>query len=119
MLVIGSGIAGLAGALYASWVQYISPEQFSPDVTFNTFIALILGGVGSLFGPIVGAFVLIIFLQGTIILPDYVPFISANQMASLRFMIIGLLLVLLIIFRPNGLMGRMPGRRNTAETTIK
>jgi len=119
VLVIGSGIAGLAGALYASWVQYISPEQFSPDVTFNTFIALILGGVGSLFGPIVGAFVLLVFLKVTNILPDYLPFISANQMASLRFMLIGLLLVLVIIFRPNGLMGRMPGRRNHTETAIE
>lgn len=116
VLVIGSGIAGFAGALYASWVQYISPEQFSPDVTFNTFIALILGGVGSIFGPIVGAFVLIVFLQGTIVLPDYLPMISATQIAAMRFMLIGLLLIVLVLFRPNGLMGTIGMPRKKAET---
>jgi len=110
IFVIGSGIAGLAGALYAHWIQYISPEQFSPDVTFNTFIALILGGAGSLLGPIVGAAVLMLFLQGSVVLPDYVHFLNADQMAALRFMIIGLVLVLLITFRPNGIMGRLPER---------
>ena len=111
VLAIGSAIAGLAGALYAHWVQYISPEQFSPDVTFNTFIALILGGVGSLVGPILGAFVLIVFLQGTILLPDYVDFLSVNQLAAIRFMVVGALLVLLILFSPEGLLGGSRRRR--------
>ncbi|MGH7684003.1 MAG: branched-chain amino acid ABC transporter permease [Vulcanimicrobiaceae bacterium] len=119
VLVIGSGIAGFAGALYASWVQYISPEQFSPDVTFNTFIALILGGVGSILGPIIGAFVLIVFLQGTIVLPDYLPMISATQIAAMRFMLIGLLLIVLVLFRPNGLMGTIAMRRKKAEMARK
>ncbi|MDE2573231.1 MAG: branched-chain amino acid ABC transporter permease [bacterium] len=119
VLVIGSGIAGLAGALYAHWVQYISPEQFSPDVTFNTFIALILGGVGSLFGPIVGAFVLILFLQGSIVLQDYVHVLSANQLAALRFMIVGLVLVLLILFRPNGILGKTPARHESRREVSK
>ncbi|TAM59783.1 branched-chain amino acid ABC transporter permease [bacterium] len=111
VLVVGSAVAGLAGALYAHWVQYISPEQFSPDVTFNTFIALILGGVGSLLGPVIGAFVLIAFLQGSIVLQDYVHVLSANQQSALRFMIIGLALVLLIVFRPDGIMGRAKRKR--------
>lgn len=106
VLVIGSGIAGLAGALYAHWIQYISPGQFSPDVTFNTFIALILGGVGSLIGPIVGAFVLMIFLQGSVIGQDYVHFLSADQLSALRFMLVGAALVLLILFRPSGILGK-------------
>ena len=113
VLVVGSAIAGLAGALYAHWVQYISPEQFSPDVTFNTFIALILGGVGSLLGPVIGAFVLIAFLQGSIVLQDYVHVLSADQQSALRFMIIGLALVLLIVFRPDGIMGK--ARRKRAQ----
>lgn len=116
VLVIGSGIAGLAGALYAHWVQYISPEQFTPDVTFNTFIALILGGVGSLVGPVVGAFVLIAFLQGTILLPDYLPFVSVNQLAAIRFMVIGALLVLLMLFRPEGILG---GERIRAAPDVR
>ncbi|MGH7068665.1 MAG: branched-chain amino acid ABC transporter permease [Acetobacteraceae bacterium] len=115
VLVIGAGVAGLAGALYAHWVQYISPEQFSPDVTFNTFIALILGGVGSLIGPIVGACILIIFLQGTILLPDYVSFLSVGQLAALRFMVVGIVLVLLMLFRPDGLLGRGGGGPTRAE----
>lgn len=110
VLVIGSGIAGLAGALYAHWLQYVSPGQFTPDVTFDTFIALILGGMGSLAGPILGAFLLILFLQGTTILPDYIPFLSARELASVRFMIVGLVLVLLMLFRPSGLLGGT-GRR--------
>lgn len=115
VLVIGSGIAGLAGALYAHWVQYISPEQFTPDVTFNTFIALILGGVGSLAGPVIGAFVLILFLQGTILLPDYIPFVSVSQLAAIRFMVIGALLVLLMLFRPEGILGGTRTRTAPAE----
>lgn len=118
IMAIGSSIAGLAGALYAHWVQYISPDQFTPDVTFNTFIALILGGVGSLFGPIVGAFVLMLFLQGSIALQDYVHGVSAEQFAALRFMLVGLALVILIIFRPHGILGKrnLVGDTSTSDS---
>jgi branched-chain amino acid transport system permease protein len=111
--VLGAGVAGLGGAMYAHWVQYISPDQFQPDVTFNVFMVLILGGVGTLGGPVVGSVVLIALLQGSLLLEPYVSFVSQAQLASLRFVAIGLVLLLFILYRPYGLLGSPTGTART------
>ena len=102
-LVMGSGIAGLAGAFYAHYLTFISPEQFTPDVTFNVWIAVIIGGSGRNLGVILGTFLLILFLEGTRFLNDTGIGLDASQLGALRFILIGLALVLCMLYRPTGL----------------
>lgn len=105
-LMIGASIAGLAGAVYAHYIQFISPDQFISDVTFYAWIGLIIGGSGKHLGSLVGTFVLMLFLEGTRFLKDFLPDVDATRLAALRLMIVGLGLVALLLFRPEGLMGR-------------
>lgn len=103
-LVLGSGIAGIAGAFYAHYLGFISPEQFTPEVTFDVWIAVIVGGSGSQPGVIVGTLVLMLFLEGTRFLNDFGLALDGSQLASIRFMLIGLGLVLCMLYRPTGLL---------------
>ncbi|WP_342642832.1 branched-chain amino acid ABC transporter permease [Rhodoligotrophos ferricapiens] len=103
-LVLGAAIAGLAGAFYAHYLTFISPEQFTPEVTFNVWIAVIIGGSGSNLGTILGTFLLILFLEGTRFLNDLGLSLDGSQLGALRFMLIGAALVLCMLFRPAGLL---------------
>lgn len=108
--VIGTGIIGLAGALYAHYINYVSPEQFLPLVTFYVWMALILGGAGSNLGALAGSFVLVVFLEGSRFLKDLFPMIDEPRLAAARYIVVGLALILLILYRPNGIFIR---RRQT------
>lgn len=103
-LVLGSAIAGLAGAFYAHHLSFISPEQFTPDVTFDVWIAVIIGGSGRNLGVVVGTILLITFLEGSRFLNDIGLGLSGSQLGALRFMIVGAALVLCTLYRPNGLL---------------
>jgi branched-chain amino acid transport system permease protein len=109
-LVVGAGIAGLAGALYAHYITYVVPDQFLPLVTFYVWMAMILGGVGTLRGSVAGAAILVLILEGTRFVRDLVPGVLAVEMASVRLALVGLLLVLFVLFRPQGLFGN-PARQ--------
>lgn len=104
-LAVGAGLAGLAGAFYAHYIGYLSPDQFIPLVTFQIWMALIMGGVGRVSGAVVGTLILMGLLEGSRFLRDILPFISEVEMASVRLGVIGLLLILFTIHRPQGLMG--------------
>ncbi|MGU3493078.1 branched-chain amino acid ABC transporter permease [Xanthobacteraceae bacterium A53D] len=105
VLVLGSGLTGLAGAVYAHYIGFISPEQFIPLITFQIWMAIIMGGVGRISGALVGAIILMVFLEGSRFLRDLMPFISEVAMASVRLGVVGLALVLFTMYRPQGLMG--------------
>jgi branched-chain amino acid transport system permease protein len=106
VLMLGSALAGIAGAFYAHYITYISPDQFIPLVTFYAWMAMIMGGVGRVSGAVVGAGILMLFLEGTRFLRDLLPgVINEVEMASLRLGAVGLALVLFTLFRPQGLMG--------------
>ncbi len=104
--VIGAAIAGAAGSAYAHYINFVVPEQFLPLVTFYVWMAVILGGSGSNKGVILGTFILLIFLEGTRFVKDFIPFLSDVKLAAARFMIVGLGMILLLLYRPQGLMGR-------------
>lgn len=104
VLMLGGGLAGLAGGLYAHYVTYISPDQFLSIITFYVWIALIMGGAGTITGAVAGAGILLLFLEGSRFLRDVVPIVTEVQMASLRLAAIGLALVLFILYRPQGLI---------------
>jgi len=105
VLILGSALAGIAGAFYAHYITYIVPDQFIPLVTFYVWMAIIIGGVGRVSGAVVGTGLLMLFLEGSRFLRDIVPGVSEVEMASLRIGVVGLLLVLFTIYRPQGLMG--------------
>ncbi len=105
VFMVGAGIAGLAGALYAHYITYVVPDQFVPLVTFYVWMAMILGGVGSLPGSFIGAAILVALLEGTRFIRDLLPGVMEIQMASVRIFLIGVGLVLFVLLRPQGVMG--------------
>ena len=90
-LVLGAAFAGLSGALFASRNQFTGPEDFTLMVSINVLSIVIVGGMGSLPGIIVGAFV----LKG---LPELL-----RELADYRLLVFGALLVVMMIVRPEGL----------------
>ncbi len=104
-LVLGSMIAGLAGSLLAFYLQYINPRNFMPVETFYAWIAVVLGGSGNNRGTILGAIILWSFFSGTRFAQVYLPF-SPTQMGALRILFIGLLLIIVMMFKPEGLLGK-------------
>lgn len=92
-IMISAMMAGLAGACYASLTRYIDPNTFSFDVSMVILSIVIFGGMGSIPGMIVGAVILVSF-------PEVLRFMS-----EYRFVVYGLILVLMMRFRPQGLLG--------------
>jgi len=105
VFAIGAAIAGIAGALYAHYMNYLVPDQFVPLVTFYVWMAMILGGTGRIGGALLGTAVLISILEGSRVLRDIFPGVLQVEMASLRLALVGLLIVLFVLYRPDGLLG--------------
>jgi branched-chain amino acid transport system permease protein len=102
-LALGSAIAALAGVLFTLQATTLYPENFEPIVTFIAFAILILGGFGSYLGVIVGALVISFIVSGVRFL-DF-P-LDADKVAALRFVVVGLIIILMMVFRPQGLFGK-------------
>jgi len=98
---ISATFASLAGLIYASYVSYIDPTSFTLDESIFIITALFIGGIGSrVWGPIVGAAVVVI-------LPELLSLIGLpNAVAdNLRAVIYGIILIVLMFYRPQGLLG--------------
>lgn len=106
VLMLGSFFAGVAGAFYAHFISFISPEQFIALVTFYVWMAIILGGVGTMKGALVGSLVLVLLLEGSRFIGDFLPGISDVQVANLRLGVIGFILVIFSLYRSQGIFGR-------------
>ena len=91
--VVSNFIAGMAGGIYASIIGAVGPSAASHMVTFNFLIYLILGGIATLPGAVIGAFAIPIIMEFMQFLGDY------------RMLIFGLLLVVVIIYFPQGFVG--------------
>lgn len=102
-MTIGAAFAGLAGALNAHYVTYISPLDFLPILTFVVWVMVIVGGRGNQLGIAFGTIVIVLFFNSTRFLRDYVP-LEAETIASLRMVVIGALIMLTIVYRPDGLI---------------
>jgi len=101
---VGSGVLGLAGALYAHYTSYIAPDIFAPLLTINIVLALVVGGVGNNLGAVAGAMLLVLVLEGTRFAAPLLPFLSAEQFAAMRELLIsGMLLVILRVL-PGGII---------------
>lgn len=105
-IVLSGAIAGMAGAFYASMNRYIDAQTFSFDVSMTILCIVIFGGLGSIPGMIFGSLVLITFPEVLRSLADY------------RFVVYGLLLIFMMRFRPQGLLGGLSRRPYTLPKGI-
>jgi branched-chain amino acid transport system permease protein len=102
-LAVAAFFGAIGGALLAFYFASLNPQEFEPLITFLAYGVLVLGGLASYWGVAAGALVLWGLIEGTRFLDIG---LNAPQEASLRFMIVGLLLILLMAFRPQGLFGK-------------
>ena len=102
-LAIASALAALSGYLLALDLAFLNPSEFVSAFTFIGYAMLILGGLGSWAGVIVGAILMEFLLEATRSLD--LP-LSGDKVAALRFIIVGLALILLMAFRPQGIFGK-------------
>lgn len=109
--VIGSVIGGLAGMVFAFEGSAVNPTFFVAQTTFNWYLVVILGGVATIFGPPLGAIVywfvisMINALLIQLIGPDGWWIIDSTDTGAVRYVIVGIAIVLLLVFRPQGLLG--------------
>ena len=101
VFVLAAGMAAIAGSLYASYITYIAPSSFSIHESIFVLAIVILGGAGSLRGPLIGAIVLVL-------LPELLRFVGlpSDIAAQMRQLIYGVVLIFLMLYRPQGLLGR-------------
>jgi branched-chain amino acid transport system permease protein len=104
-MMIGGGCAGLAGVFYVANQVQFSPTAFEPIVTFSGFMIIIAGGLGSFRGAVLGALLLQTLLESTRYMVD-VPSLGNDQEAALRYVVVGLVLMLVVAFRPQGIFGK-------------
>lgn len=109
---IGGALMGVAGSLYAHWVLSITPDHFQTPVTIITWMAVVIGGAGNNRGLVLGAFLVVGIVEGTRFLGGVLPGIDAERLSALRIVLIGVLLILAIRFRPQGLIPEQPLRHN-------
>jgi branched-chain amino acid transport system permease protein len=103
---IGAAPMGLAGALYAAFIGYVSPYDFLAIMTFQVWAMLIVGGSGNNTGAVLGAFVVwaLWSMSGALVV-EVVPSRLQAQGGAVQAILIGALLVAMLIFRPRGLLG--------------
>jgi len=89
----GAALSGLAGALYAGYIRFISPDTFTIGESINILIMMVLGGMGTIVGPILGAVGITYLLETMRVFADY------------RLVIYGLLMFVIILYMPHGVAG--------------
>jgi ABC-type branched-subunit amino acid transport system permease subunit len=104
IFAIGGAFIGLAGSMHSFYYQYIDPTQFTNIVIAYAFMAVIAGGRGAHLGTIAGAAVVMVLLEGSRFLKDAIPGLNSDQMAAIRIIIIGVGLIALLIWRPQGFL---------------
>jgi len=101
-VVLGSVLAGLAGCLWAHYISYISPSDFTLNETILVLLCVVLGGKGTHWGPILGAVIIIFFQESLRFLP--IPSDLGRLVAPLQGMVYGFVLVMIMLKRPEGIV---------------
>jgi neutral amino acid transport system permease protein len=112
-LVLGGVIGALAGFVFAVGRASVQPDLYGTELTFFVYTVLLLGGAARVFGPVVGAaifWVVLSLTQGVLVNmvnAGYMPtwLMTSTQVGQFRFMLVGLALMLLMIYRPQGIFG--------------
>jgi neutral amino acid transport system permease protein len=105
-LAIGAGLGAIAGVFYAWQFSFFGPDDFAPLITFFAWMIVILGGLGRAWTVPVGALVFGVIFAGTRFF-DFPPFslLDSTERAYVRLIVIGLVLIGLMFFRPQGILG--------------
>jgi branched-chain amino acid transport system permease protein len=101
---ISAGILGLAGGLYGHYTSYIAPDGFVPLITIYIVLALSAGGTGNNYGAVLGALLIVFFQESTRFVAAWVPGLAAVQVAALREIVISVTLILILRYRPQGIL---------------
>jgi branched-chain amino acid transport system permease protein len=110
-LVLGGVIGSLGGMVFVMASQTNQPSTWVSNFTFMTWTVLLLGGAATILGPVVGSAVFFMFLMLTqgvlegLVNIGALPFLSIAQVGQIRYLLVGLFLMLLVIFRPQGFFG--------------
>ncbi|MCY4086201.1 MAG: branched-chain amino acid ABC transporter permease [Actinomycetia bacterium] len=100
--VISAMMAGLAGGLFSSWTSFIDPNSFILLESILLISIVILGGLATIWGSLLGAMAFVLLEEGM----RFLPFLPNEFIGQARQIVLGILLVLLMLFRPQGLVGR-------------
>jgi branched-chain amino acid transport system permease protein len=111
---IAGGMAGLAGAMYATYITYISSDSFGNDVNILIMAMVIVGGAGTIFGPLLGAIVLVV-------VPAVITFapIPASVLGPAEQIAYALMLVVFVGLRPTGIHGLFPFGKAEGQRIIQ
>jgi branched-chain amino acid transport system permease protein len=101
---LSAAVTGLAGALYAHQIKFLSPEQFTVLVSIEFLMMVVIGGLGSLHGAIFGAMFIILLPEAISMVKDWLPESLSGQ-TGLKATLFGLIMILFVIFEPLGLYG--------------
>lgn len=101
-VAVSAGLAALGGVLYAFYMSFVNVEVFTLDMSILLMAMVIIGGTGTLLGPVVGA-AIVMALPAAL---TYVPYIPAAELGTIQQIIYGSAMVLLMMYRPGGLVGR-------------
>ena len=99
---ISAMMAGLAGGLFASWTTFVDPNSFILLESMLLVAIVILGGLATIWGSLLGAMAFVLLEEGM----RFIPFLPTEFVGQARLVVLGVLLVLLMLFRPQGLVGR-------------
>jgi ABC-type branched-subunit amino acid transport system permease subunit len=113
-LALGGVFGALGGIVFALATQSLTPDFYSPAQTFFAYAALILGGAGRVLGPVIGAMIFWFLLsitdgflrQATAGDDPLIAFIESQDVGAIRFILVGVFLGLLMVYRPQGIFGR-------------
>ncbi|RSN15801.1 branched-chain amino acid ABC transporter permease [Nonomuraea sp. WAC 01424] len=110
-LVLGGVVGSLGGFIYGLAYASIQPDVFGTETTFYAYTMVILGGAARVLGPVLGAsifWVLLVLIYNTLtdaVGAGIITFMDTNQVGAVRWILVGLGLILLLIFRPQGIFG--------------
>ena len=101
---VSAGILGVAGALWGHYTSFIAPDVFVPLITIYVVLALTAGGTGNNWGAVAGAFLVVFFMEGTRFATGWLPSLTPVRVAAVRELSIGAGLLIVLRFRPAGLL---------------
>lgn len=110
-LVLGGLIGTLGGFIFALSNQSVQPDNYATALTFFAWAAMILGGAARVFGPVLGSILfwfLLVFINVALteaVRAGYITAIDSTQVGQIRYWILGLTLMLLMVYRPQGILG--------------
>jgi branched-chain amino acid transport system permease protein len=100
VFVLASVFASMAGSLFTHYMRFLAPDDFGVLTSINILVMLFLGGIGTIYGPILGAFFMKLLPELTYQIHDY------------ELLLNGLILIVVLVFMPKGLFGLFTGIRD-------